>query len=299
MPAAAPHPPVDVRPGLSAEEFYAGYVNQRPVVVPGALEAMPAVSKWSLEYLGSLAPDLPVRLKTGSVKTGATVVERLGDYCATVVEWEQKSAAGEAAGPPPPYLHDVPLLSLLPGLRADLEPFPADFFPPFFGRSWWVFPQFFIGPSRSVTPLHFDTLLTHNLFFQLSGRKRFLMVDAADREKCYTYNWRWSAVDAADPDLTRYPAFRDVQVRICDVAGGDLLYMPPGTLHHVVSDTAAVSFNIDWHDRRSALRGLTAVREHMPLPNLRYNALLALGVWGGVPLKVLMPALRSYFTYIS
>jgi hypothetical protein len=60
-----------------------------------------------------------------------------------------------------------------------------------------------------------------------------------------------------------------------------------------------VSFNIDWHDPHSALRGLTAVRHGMPVQNLRYNALFALGVCGRVPLKVLMPALRSYFTYIS
>jgi hypothetical protein len=37
----------------------------------------------------------------------------------------------------------------------------------------------------------------------------------------------------------------------------------------------------------------------MPIRNLRYNALFALGVWGRVPLRALMPALGSYFVYIS
>lgn len=37
----------------------------------------------------------------------------------------------------------------------------------------------------------------------------------------------------------------------------------------------------------------------MPRANLRYNALFALGVIGGVPLRALMPALKSYFTYVS
>jgi hypothetical protein len=75
--------------------------------------------------------------------------------------------------------------------------------------------------------------------------------------------------------------------------------MPPGTLHHVRSLTASISFNVDWHERLSAVRGLTAVRHGMPVQNLRYNALFALGVLARVPLRVMMPVLRSYFTYIS
>jgi hypothetical protein len=78
-----------------------------------------------------------------------------------------------------------------------------------------------------------------------------------------------------------------------------MLYMPPGTLHKVTSRSQSVSFNIDWHDRTSALRGLNVVGEHMPVRNLRYNLLFALGVWAGIPLRALMPALRSYFFYVS
>jgi hypothetical protein len=37
----------------------------------------------------------------------------------------------------------------------------------------------------------------------------------------------------------------------------------------------------------------------MPAANLRYNILLALGVCAHVPLVVLMPALKSYFEFIS
>jgi hypothetical protein len=137
------------------------------------------------------------------------------------------------------------------------------------------------------------------MFFQFAGAKRFVMVDAADRGRCYTYNWRWSPVDPEDPDLERFPQFRGVRSMECVVEGGDLLYMPPGTLHKVISLTPSVSFNIDWHDRRSALHGLTAARHGMPRKNLRYNLLLALGVWGNLPLRALMPALKSYFVYIS
>jgi hypothetical protein len=299
MPAMAPPSPVDVRPGLPPAEFRADYMNKKPVLVPGGAAHFPAVSRWSLEYLGSRAPDLEVRLKTGYVAEGRTATVRLADYCRTVAEWEEKAAAVDDPGDPPAYLHDVPLLSLIPRLRADLEPFPTAFLPPFFRDRWWLFTQFFVGPSRALTPLHFDTLLTHNLFFQVSGRKQFVMVEAADRDRCYTYNWRWSPVDPEAPDLERFPQFQDVRLHTCVVDAGDMFYMPPGTLHKVTSLTSAISFNIDWHDRVSARRGITAVRHGMPRQNLRYNLLFALGVWGRIPRRVLMPGLRSYYDYIS
>jgi hypothetical protein len=287
---------VDIREPLDVDEFYRRYVNRRPVVMKGALADMPAASKWSVEYLASLAPDLPVRLKTGNLARGRTVVNTMGKYAAFVDDLVEGRTTTEG---PPPYLHDLPLFSMIPQLRADAEPFPAQMFPSFFRTPWWAFPQFFVGPPGSVTPLHFDTLQTHNLFFQLHGSKRFLMVAAEDRKYCYTYNWRWSHVDAENPAYDRHPLYRHARVSECVVDAGDLLYMPPGTLHHVRSITASISFNVDWHDRYSAARGLTAAFRGMPATNLRYNALFALGVYLRLPLRVLMPGLRSYFTYIS
>jgi hypothetical protein len=265
-------------------------VNREPVLMPGALAHLPATARWSLDHLGARAPDLAVRVKTGDVARGVTTTMRMEDYCRRAVDPDVED---------PGYLHDVPLLALIPEMRRDLEPFPTGLLSPFFRHRWWQFPQFFVGPAGAVTPLHFDTLVTHNLFFQFEGTKRFVMVDAADRDRCYTYNWRWARVDPEDPDLERFPRFRGVRLRSCVVEAGDLLYMPPGMLHHVTSLTPSVSFNVDWHDRRSALGGLAAVRHGMPMRNLRYNALFALGVWGRVPLRALMPALGSYFVYIS
>lgn len=299
--------PIDVRGRLSPEEFRTQYMGRKPLVMRGALTDMPAVTRWSLDHFASLAPDLQVRLKTGSVDAGQTTTMRLADYARVVSDWEQRTATGDDAsrdpadgGPKrPPYLHDLPLLSTIPQLREDIVGFQVDLLPPFFRGRWWDFTQFFVGASGAVTPLHFDALLTHNLFLQIKGDKRFVMVDAADRDRCYLNGWRWSPIDPEDPDLERYPLFRDVEVRSCVVSSGDLLYMPPGTFHKVVSETSSMSFNIDWHDRRSAWRGLTAARQGMPATNLRYNFLFALGVIGRVPPALLLPALRSYFSYIS
>lgn len=307
MSTVAPGRPIDVRHRLSPEEFYERYVGKEPLVMRGAAAEMPAVRRWSMEYFASLAPDAQVRLKTGSVEAGKTTTMRLADYARAVTEWEQRTAAlrgspdggAEDAGERPPYLHDLPLLSIIPQLREDLAGFQVELVPAFFRSRWWDFTQFFIGPSGAVTPLHFDALLTHNLFLQIKGSKRFVMVDARDRDRCYLYGWRWSPVDPEAPDLTRYPLFRDAEVRTSVVRAGDILYMPPGMLHKVVSETPSMSFNIDWHDWRSALSGLAAIRHGMPVTNLRYNLTFALGVIGRVPPGIVLPALKSYYSYIS
>ncbi|MGH3730706.1 MAG: cupin-like domain-containing protein [Micromonosporaceae bacterium] len=295
--------PIDVRGPLSPDDFYGRYVGREPLVMRGAVAELPAVERWSMEYFASLAPDAQVQLKTGSVAAGQTTTMRLADYAQAVTDWEKRAAdldgSTDDAGDRPPYLHDLPLLSIIPQLRDDISGFQVELLPAFFRSRWWDFTQFFVGPSGAVTPLHFDTLLTHNLFLQIKGSKRFVIVENRDRSLCYLKGWRWSSVDPEDPDLERYPLFRDAEVRTCVVGAGDLLYMPPGTLHKVVSETPSMSFNIDWHDWRSALRGVAAVRHGMPVTNLRYNLTFALGVIGRVPSSVLLPALRSYFSYIS
>ncbi|MGM1058985.1 cupin-like domain-containing protein [Saccharothrix sp. Mg75] len=299
MSATAPTWSADVRSDLSPAEFYRDYVNKRPVLMKGALAHLPATRSWSLPYFAEIAPDLPVRLKVGRVADGRTSSVRMADYCASVLEWEALPEEVRAEREPPAYLHDVPLLAMVPRLRDELKPFPAELLPSFFAKQWWEFPQFFVGPSRAVTPLHFDTLLTHNLFFQFHGSKRFVMVAPEDRDRAYTYNWRWSGVDPDAPDYEKNPRFEGVQTTTRVVEAGDVLYMPPGTLHKVTSLSASVSFNIDWHDPVSAVRSVLAVKDGMPIQNLRYNLLFALGVCGRIPLKVLMPALKSYFVYIS
>jgi Cupin-like domain len=292
----ASHGQVDVRDELSRDEFYRDYVNKQPVVLKGALADLPAVSKWSVPYFASLAPELPVRIKTGDLAEGQTITQTLAEYS----DFVSGVATGRLdTGGPPPYLHDLPFFKMIPELRQDMTPFPTHLLPRFFRRQWWEFPQFFVGPPGAVTPLHFDTLQTHNLFFQVHGSKRFLIADPRDRKYCYTFNWRWSHVDAEEPDYDRHPLYRRARVRECVVEAGDLLYMPPGALHHVRSLSSSISFNVDWHDPYSAIRGLTAVRDGMPRQNLRYNTIFALGVCAGVPLSALMPALKSYFYYVS
>ncbi|HMK90594.1 MAG TPA: cupin-like domain-containing protein [Methylocystis sp.] len=292
---------VDRRENLDAEEFREHYVKRRrPVLVKNALAGSSALSLWDFDYLRREAGASVVPLKTLSESEIKISHQRLSDYLSDLETFERRGTlAGSNAPPPPAYLHDIPLTALLPGAQEELAGFPKDYFPAWYRSRWPQFAQAFVGPTGSLTPLHFDCLLTHNLFFQVRGRKRFVLMAAEQIKYCYRHHWRWCEVDVEAPDLERFPLYREARPAEVVVEPGDCLYFPPGTLHHVRSLDAALSFNIDWHTKDSAADGVLAGLRGMPLRNVYYNAVIALGLWTGVSVETLYPYYRSYLTYVS
>ncbi|MBG0811169.1 cupin-like domain-containing protein [Methylosinus sp. H3A] len=289
---------VDRLDRLSPDEFVENYVRlRRPVVVSDGLRRCAAPSLWNLEHLRRCAGDRNIVLKDWGASGIRLDRALLGDYVDALELYE--SRGDTATAQKPAYLHDVPLTSILPDAGVDLEGFPANFFPSWYGAEWPTFAQLFLGPSGSVTPLHFDCLLTHNLFFQVMGRKKFTLLPHEQIEYCYPYNWRWCEVDVEKPDYDRHPLYRLAKPTEVVVEPGDILYMPPGALHHVRSLDCALSFNVDWHTKDSALRGALSFLRGMPAKNIYYNMIVAFGLWSGVSTKRLLPYYRSYLNYVS
>lgn len=292
---------VDRRDRLEADEFAEDYVRRgRPVLVKRALEGCAALSRWNLDHLRQQAGRKQVPVKEWGPSGIQTVPRSFDDYVDNLELYESRLHTGDAtADQKPAYLHDVPLTSILPEADVDLEKFPSDYFPNWYRAEWWKFAQLFLGPPHSVTPLHFDCLLTHNLFFQIMGRKRFVLIAHEQLKYCYPHHWRWCEVNVEEPDHDRYPLYRMAKPAEVIVEPGDGLYLPPGTLHHVRSLDCALSFNVDWHTKDSAVRGALACAHGMPWKNVYYNAVIVLGLWGGISPKRLFPYYRSYLNYVS
>jgi hypothetical protein len=299
------YPVVESRENLSSTSFFSDFVvKNRPVVVPKALKHCRALSCWTDDYLREVVGSRTVILKQGLNEEGVTglktITSQLSDYLDCMAIFETRLQRNEVlAKDRPPYLHDLPLLSVLPDAADDLDGFPSGYFPDWYRADWLKFAQFFLGPSQSLTPLHFDCLLTHNLFFQVRGRKRFILLYHDQLPFCYRYKWRWCEVDAETPDFIRHPLYRDAQIQECIVEPGDMLYMPSGMLHHVRSLDCSMSFNVDWHTRGSAIQGVLALKRGMPLKNVYYNAVIALGQCTGQPARRVLPWYRSYLNYVS
>src|SRR5208283_1865796 len=151
---------VDCLDHLSADEFADAYVRpRRPVIVKGLLKECAAVSSWTLEYLRQRAGHRKVLLKEWGASGVQITHKLLGDYIDSLEHYETRRMAGDAAATQrPPYLHDIPLTGILTEAGSDLEQFPEEFFPAWYRTEWMNFAQLFLGPSSSMTPLHFDCL---------------------------------------------------------------------------------------------------------------------------------------------
>ena len=85
----------------------------------------------------------------------------------------------------------------------------------------------------------------------------------------------------------------------CDIGPGEILYLPPGSFHEVRSLESSISFNLDWHTRRSAIRGSLAVFRGMPLRYVFYNLMHAVGMCGRIPCRWVYSLLRLHLNTVD
>lgn len=269
--------------------------GENPLKVSAFLEANGVAKHWCFDYFRDLGESLLVPVKTfdsnGDIHVSTTP---LSDYVRSIEQYEldQKSHR-------PAYCHDIPIFHLLPDLVDGVRSMPSSIFPLWYRDSWWQFAQFFMSPSGSITPLHFDTLMTHNLFFQVTGVKEFYLLPFSERSNCYRRGWRWFDVNPLNPTDEKHPKYRPERCLKVTLRPGDLLYMPPGMLHHVVTKQASISFNVDFHTKLSVCRSFRFVSESIPAPSLYYNTVALAGLFLGFNKRYLFSLYKSYLNYIS
>jgi hypothetical protein len=98
------------------------------------------------------------------------------------------------------------------------------------------------GPKGTITPLHHD--LTNNIFVQLYGKKRFIMIPSL--QVPYMYNDQrakhvYSLVDGGAPDLQQFPLYKNITPITLEVNAGEALFIPIGWYHYVVSESVSIS----------------------------------------------------------
>lgn len=237
---AGPDPDrIDVRPGLSGEDFLTSYyARNRPVLLPSLLADSPAVREWTPDHLASRFGDVQVQITAGRERSG-DYEQRFRDTVRTVTLAEfarMLAAAGES--------NDFYLVARngffenprLRTLRDELRP-PPDIVDDADRRPGSA--KLWMGPSGTVTPLHYDE---HSILFtQIHGRKRFRLVPSFDRDYVYPHHTYYSDVDPDDVDLDRHPLFARASLMDLEVGPGDGLFIPAGWWHWAKSLSVSIS----------------------------------------------------------
>jgi hypothetical protein len=227
--ASLPYLQVDRRSELSLSEFRNEYLYPgKPVVITDVMESWPARSRWTLDYFKTRYADAQVtvcHLRGERYAPSNTEEVRLGAF----VDRIQTTSFDKY----PCYIRDDWRLFLTyRELLADYE-VPKYFFDWFTflpGFMRLVYPRMFIGPRGALTPLHLDIWGTHAWLAQLVGRKRWLLFSPDQRPLLYDCK-----VQPQNPDFKRFPLFQKSRPVEAIIGPGDLIFVPGGWAHEVVS----------------------------------------------------------------
>lgn len=224
----------------SAEEFEAEYVQRsRPVILRGAIDDWPAMRRWSPAYFKERFGDreVPVaRAKNGltyNVKDGVHYEPiRVGAFVDQL-----------APGVPSSLYMVFRVHEVMPELFDDVIR------PVYCRDAPWCRSRFWFAGPDAKGPLHRD--LTDNLYAQIVGRKRLILLDRrltkmVDRYSLFSGVPNYSPVDTEAPDLARHPRFRGAPLVFADVEPGDLFYLPRLWWHQVRSVDTSISINFWW-----------------------------------------------------
>lgn len=208
----------------------------RPVILTGMTDDWPA-RRWSLDYFAERFGHVLVtagRTHNGTLQTS----ERRGipQVELPLVEYIDMLRAGK----PELYLLS-PVEERLPELLKDLRP------PTIQRNATWHSTRLWLGPSGTCSPLHHD--FPDNLYVQVFGRKRLILIDRRHKRAVYPRApWsglpNFSRVDAEHPNDPRFPRFARVPRMICVVEPGEVLYIPRLWWHHVRALEMSVSINL-------------------------------------------------------
>jgi hypothetical protein len=217
-------------PKLSRQEFLDNYYSTNcPVVMTGAMDDWPAMTKWTADELkrrfgervvsvqANRNADANYELNSANLRSEMPFGEFV-DLTETAGETNNYYITANNSGKNKDALKELwDDIVLFPEyLRGD-DPANRGFF-------WF-------GPKGTVTPLHHD--LTNNFMAQVRGRKLVRLI--APYELPYLYNTRhcYSAVNLDNIDTEKYPLFRNVTVIDVVIGSGDLLFLPVGWWHYV------------------------------------------------------------------
>jgi len=106
-----------------------------------------------------------------------------------------------------------------------------------------------LGAKGTVTALHRD--VPHNLHFQMSGRKRWILFPPRASRSLYPFRpWsptpNFAHMDPEAPDFSRHPRARTARGTVAVLDPGEALFVPSGWWHHARCLENSVSINFWW-----------------------------------------------------
>ncbi|AJR02748.1 cupin-like domain-containing protein [Siansivirga zeaxanthinifaciens] len=222
---------------ITKEDFLNRYFKpQKPVVIERFIEDWPAYTKWSLDYMKTVAgekivplyDDRPVDYKDGFNEPHAKM--KMSDYIDLLKSEPTKFRI---------FLWNV--LKEVPQLQNDFS------FPDFGLRLMKGLPMLFFGGRDSYTFMHYDIDLANIFHFHFEGKKEIILFD--QKQNKYLYKIPHALItrediDFSNPDFNKWPMLKHAKGYKTELNHGEVLYMPEGYWHYMRYITPGFSMSL-------------------------------------------------------
>lgn len=226
----------------SMEHFFTNYIlAEKPVILDNCISHWPAITKWQDQnYFIKLAGLRTVAIELGRDYTDSKWTQKL----MTIEEFIKNHIYNNNGMTG--YLAQYQLFDQIPELKKDIiEPEYCCFS----DNNSSVDIMAWYGPRGTVSPLHHDP--KKNLLAQVVGEKLIFLFSPDESEKLYPHSHELlgntARVDPRQPDLEKYPKYKEIKGHYCILKAGQMLYIPPKWWHFV--ESLSVSFSVSfWWD---------------------------------------------------
>lgn len=243
--------------GLSPKDFYANFVFQeKPVILTDMIDSWPAKELWSPDYFKSKYGDVQVLVQffeNGSLSSSNDSISRQHKNMG-LAEFINLKESNETGGRY--YLCQNPITKLIPELKKDIRDIP--YFTDFIHKHRGWKESFWVGPGGSTTPLHFDSL--ENMFIHFWGKKKWILYPKTQLADLYMPSdlpkRNFSPIDLMNPDLEKFPKFKNTRAYEVIVSAGETLYVPNRWAHYVEALDFSIGMNYLWSTWRREFKYL-------------------------------------------
>jgi len=228
---------IDRVKNITKEDFLRLYFRpQKPVVIEQFVDDWPAIEKWDLDYMASVAGDKevplydnrPVDYKDGFNEPHA--VMKMREYVDLLKKEPTKFRI---------FLWNM--LKEVPQLQKDFT------YPDFGLKLMKGLPMLFFGGRDSYTFMHYDIDLANIFHFHFQGEKEAILFD--QKQNKYLYKIPHSLIvrediDFTNPDYEKWPALKNAKGFKTKLKHGNVLYMPEGYWHYMRYITPGFSMSL-------------------------------------------------------
>lgn len=230
----------------SIEEFQHHFVMQdKPVVITGVANEWTACSLWNPANFKTIFGNILVPLRHSDNEIDVFFGESDRPTVMAIAEYIELISAPHLNGKRPPYLGNIPFND--PVAKPHLDRIRTHFeFPDYFPKSSENDIRLWVGAAKQKSTIHNDNY--HNFNAQIFGQKAFLLFSPQQHELLYPVkidDELWSSqIDPQNPDLEKFPLFREAIGLEAILDPGDILFLPAFWWHQARSLALSINVNM-------------------------------------------------------